>query len=188
MLQLKDQKRYLMSIELKILLIGNPILNMISYSFILLLIFNFLRVDYLNPIVSTFVKIYSKISKLLSIFSNQTLNIYIIAYIMKFVSLLLVFGYQENILTIAILALVQILIVFIRLIFFAIIIGVILSWVSPSESNSLLDLLEEISYKSTAPVRKYIPTAGGLDFSPLFMLIFITVLVGFLINLIRSIV
>ena len=176
-----------MNVELEILFIGNPILNIISYSLVVLLIFNFLRVNYLNPIVSTFINLYTKISKLFFTFPNQKLNIFIIAYITKFISLLLVFGYQENILTIAILSVVQILILFIRLIFFAIIIGVILSWVSPSESNSFLELIEEISYKSTAPARKYIPSAGGLDFSPLFMLIFINVLVGFLINIIRSI-
>jgi len=187
-LQFKDLKTYPMNIELKILFIGNPILNIISYSFIILLIFNLLRVNYLNPIVSTFVNLYTKISNLFFIFSNQKLNIFIIAYITKFISLLFIFGYQENILTIAVLAAVQILIVFIRLIFFAIIIGVILSWVSPSESNSFLELIEEISYKSTAPARKYIPSAGGLDFSPIFMLIFINLLVGFFINIILSIV
>ena len=75
-----------------------------------------------------------------------------------------------------------------RIIFFAVIGGVILSWVSPSSSNAFLELVEEISYKSLMPIRNYIPSAGGLDFSPLFVLILINLIESFLSDMLRSIV
>ena len=75
-----------------------------------------------------------------------------------------------------------------RIIFFAVIGGVILSWVSPENSNPFLQLIEEISYKTLAPIRKYIPSAGGLDFSPLFILIMINLLESFLTDILRAIV
>ena len=75
-----------------------------------------------------------------------------------------------------------------RIIFFAVIGGVILSWVSPVKSNAFLELVEEISYKSLSPIRKYIPSAGGLDFSPLFVLILINLLESFLSDILKSIV
>ena len=68
----------------------------------------------------------------------------------------------------------------VRIIFFAVIGGVILSWVSPEKSNAFLELVVEISYKSLEPIRKYIPSAGGLDFSPLFVLILINLIENFL--------
>ena len=78
--------------------------------------------------------------------------------------------------------------VILRIIFFAVIGGVILSWVSPSKSNAFLELVEEISYKALMPIRNYIPSAGGLDFSPLFVLILINLIESFLSDVLRSIV
>ena len=54
-----------MTIDLEILLIGNPLLNLLSYMFVILLIFNLLKVNYLNPIVAVFLKMYRPISKIL---------------------------------------------------------------------------------------------------------------------------
>ena len=52
-----------MTIDLEILLIGNPLLNLLSYMFVILLIFNLLKVNYFNPIVAVFLKMYRPISK-----------------------------------------------------------------------------------------------------------------------------
>jgi YggT family protein len=75
----------------------------------------------------------------------------------------------------------------VRIIFFAVIGGVILSWVSPEKSNAFLELVVEIS-TNLSPIRKYIPSAGGLDFSPLFILILINLIESFLSDILRSIV
>ncbi len=176
-----------MTIDLEILLIGNPLLNLLSYMFVILLIFNLLKVNYLNPIVAVFLKIYRPISKILFLSPNQIFNIFIISVIIKFASLYIFFeGQQEN-LTLFIITIFQILIAILRIIFYTVIVGVIISWISPNSSNSFLQLIEEISYKSLSPVRKYIPSAGGLDFSPLFLLILINVLVIFLVNILLKI-
>jgi YggT family protein len=58
-----------------------------------------------------------------------------------------------------------------QILLFAVIGGVILSWVSPGNPHPLLQLIEEISNKIMSPIRNYIPAMGGLDFSPLFVLI-----------------
>ena len=46
----------------------------------------------------------------------------------------------------------------------------------------------EISDKILMPLRQYIPSAGGLDFSPLFIFILIQFLSGFLNDLLRYVV
>jgi YggT family protein len=65
---------------------------------------------------------------------------------------------------------------------------VILSWVAPNSPNPILQLIEEISSKLLEPIRKFIPSAGGLDFSPIFALILIRQLEILLASIIRSFV
>jgi YggT family protein len=164
------------------------IFNILNYAFVFLFIFNLLKVNYFNPIVSTFVKVYKPISKVFGIFPIQAINILVIAIVLKLLSLIIYFGSQYETLTLFGVAIIQTLMVTLRIIFFAVIGGVILSWVSPEKSNAFLELVEEISYKSLAPIRKYIPSAGGLDFSPLFVLILINLLESFLSDILKSIV
>ena len=171
--------------DLEILLIGNPVLNLLSYIFVVLLIFNLLKVNYFNPIVAVFLKIYKPISKIFFLSPNQIINIIIISLLIKFISLFILFGGQEKNLLLFGLAVIQILIAILRIIFYAVIGGVIISWVSPNSSNPFVQLIEEISHRALSPIRKYIPSAGGLDFSPLFILILINVLVAFLMNFFR---
>ena len=171
--------------DLEILLIGNPVLNLLSYIFVVLLIFNLLKVNYFNPIVAVFLKIYKPISKIFFLSPNQIINIIIISLLIKFISLFILFGGQEKNLLLFGLAVIQILIAILRIIFYAVIGGVIISWVSPNSSNPFVQLIEEISHKALSPIRKYIPSAGVLDFSPLFILILINVLVVFLMNFFR---
>jgi len=164
------------------------LLNVISYLFIFFLIFNLLKVNYFNPIVSTFVKVYKPISKIFFIFPNQIINILLFSIIFKLLSLIVYFSSQYEILTLLGVAAVQVLMAVLRIIFFSIIGGVILSWVRPKNSNAFLQLIEETSDKALAPIRKYIPSAGGLDFSPLFILILINLLESFLTDILRAIV
>jgi len=173
--------------DIEILLIGNPILNLLGYIFVVLLIFNLLKVNYYNPIVALLLKIYKPISKILFLFPNQIINIIMISLVIKFLSLYIFAEGQVEILVLIAVAVIQILIAILRIIFYAVIGGVIISWVSPNSSNPFLQLIEEISHKALSPIRKYIPSAGGLDFSPLFILILVNILVAFLINLFISI-
>ena len=50
----------------------------------------------------------------------------------------------------------------------AIIIKVILSWISPGHYNPLIGLIDKLSRPVLRPVQKFIPAIGGLDLSPLF--------------------
>ncbi|HEY81406.1 MAG TPA: YggT family protein [Anaerolineae bacterium] len=50
---------------------------------------------------------------------------------------------------------------------FAILIRVILSWVRIDPYNPLVRLLDQITEPILAPIRRMIPPAAGLDFSPI---------------------
>ena len=120
------------------------------------------------------------------IFPNQIINLFIIAVILKLSSLVISTDGKYEILVLIGAAVVITFMIMLRIIFFGVIGGVILSWVSPNRSNAFIQIIEEISYKSLAPIRKYIPSAGGLDFSPIFVLILINLLESFLSDILRS--
>ena len=162
------------------------LLNFLNYFFVFLLIFNLLKVNYFNPIVSVCVKIYKPISKIFFLIPNQVINIFLIAIAIKFLSLIISYGNQYETLNLLGVAVIQTLMVILRMIFFAVIGGVILSWVSPGP-NPFIELVEEISSKTLAPIRKFVPSAGGLDFSPLFVLILINLIESFLTEIVRTI-
>ena len=55
--------------------------------------------------------------------------------------------------------------------FWAIIIYAVLSWVSPGGYNPGAALVSSLAEPLLKPVRRVIPTIGGLDLSPIFVLI-----------------
>ena len=162
-------------------------LGVLSYAFILLFIFNLLKIDYYNPIVKGFVNIYKPISKV-SIFSNQLYTIFIIAVLLKFSNFYILYSSQYDLYTLGLISLIEVLNTSLTIFFFSVIGAVILSWVAPNNSHPMLQIIEEISSKLLAPIRKFIPSAGGLDFSPIFALILIRQLEILLASIIRSII
>ncbi|CAN5200702.1 YggT family protein [soil metagenome] len=58
-----------------------------------------------------------------------------------------------------------------RLYFFLVLIYVILSWVSPGTYNPVSQALSSLTEPVLRPIRRLIPPIGGLDLSPLFVLI-----------------
>ncbi len=51
------------------------------------------------------------------------------------------------------------------------IIRVILSWVNPNPSNPVVHILYRITEPVLAPIRRVLPPMGGLDLSPLVVLV-----------------
>jgi len=67
-----------------------------------------------------------------------------------------------------VIALADMLAIFLNIFLFAIIIQVILSWVNPGAYNSAIGLINSISRPVMRPIQRFIPPLGGLDLSPLF--------------------
>ena len=68
-----------------------------------------------------------------------------------------------------------------NLIFYAILIRVIISWVNPTFRNPFADLLIIVTEPILGPIRKYVPQLGGFDFAPLIAVVgikVITIVIG----------
>ena len=163
------------------------VFSILSYVFIILFVFNLLKIDYYNPIVKAFLNFYKPIS-LISIFSNQIYTIFLVAVILKFSGFYILYSSQYDHYVLGIVSVIEVINTSLTIFFFSIIGAVILSWVAPNNPNPILKIIEEISDKLLAPIRKFIPALGGLDFSPIFALILIRQLEIFLASIVRSII
>ena len=163
------------------------VFSILSYVFIILFVFNLLKIDYYNPIVKAFINFYKPIS-LISIFSNQIYTIFLVAVILKFSGFYILYSSQYDHYVLGIVSVIEVINTTLTIFFFSIIGAVILSWVAPNSPNPILKIIEEISDKLLAPIRKFIPALGGLDFSPIFALILIRQLEIFLASIVRSII
>ena len=64
---------------------------------------------------------------------------------------------------------------FLTVFLIAIIIQVVMSWVSPGAYNPVIGLVNSLAAPALRPVRKIVPPIGGLDLSPLFATLMIIV-------------
>ena len=78
-------------------------------------------------------------------------------------------------------ALIALFLLFLNILFYAMIISVILSWVAPGSHNPGAELVAQITEPVLAPFRRIIPNLGGLDISPIFAFIVIQLLQSWLI-------
>ena len=69
------------------------------------------------------------------------------------------------------LAIVDLIALVINVYFFAVLIRAILTWIAPQGPNPIVEILERITAPVVNPVRRVIPLIGGIDISPLIVLI-----------------
>lgn len=70
---------------------------------------------------------------------------------------------------------------------FVIIARAILSWVSPDPYNPIVRIINQLSEPILFPVRRRVPFVGGVDFSPIIVLLVIFFLQNFLVKSIHDI-
>ena len=74
------------------------------------------------------------------------------------------------------LAIVDLIALVINIYFFAVLIRAILTWVAPQGPNPVVEILERITAPVVNPVRRFVPLIGGIDISPLIVMIGLQVL------------
>jgi len=80
-------------------------------------------------------------------------------------------------------AIARILDILLNIYMWIIIIRAVLSWVNPDPYNPLVRLISQLTEPVMAPIRRRIPLrGGGMDFSPLVILLAIVFLQSFLVS------
>lgn len=72
------------------------------------------------------------------------------------------------------------------ILYIAILIRILLSWIRVNPYNPLVQLLYQITEPVLAPFRSVIPPVGGMDFSPIVALIVLQLVQQFLVSILLS--
>jgi len=88
----------------------------------------------------------------------------------------------------ALLAIPELISLFINVFLFAILIQVIISWINPGSYNPAIGLIHSLTEPLLAPVRRRMPNMGGLDLSPMVVMIGLVVLEMLLIPPVKDLI
>ena len=164
--------------------LGSLYLLIVLLRFILQLV----RANFYNPLCQFIVKATQPLLKPLrrvipSMFGldMSSLVLALILQMLLIAVILLLKGSMVNWLFLLPWALIALFSLFLNIIFYAMIISVILSWVAPGSHNPGAELVAQITEPVLAPFRRIIPNLGGLDISPIFAFIVIQLLQSWLI-------
>ena len=164
--------------------LGSLYLLIVLMRFILQLV----RANFYNPLCQFVVKATQPLLKPLrrvipSLFGldMSSLVLALLLQILLFVVILMLNGYQAFTPLLLPWALIGVFSLFLKIIFWSMIISVILSWVAPGSRSPGAELVAQITEPVLAPFRRLIPNLGGLDISPIFAFIVIQLIQSWVI-------
>ncbi len=150
------------------------------YLFVMLLRFwlPWLRADFRNPISQGILRLTSPlvipVRRVVPPIGRLDTATVLVAFGLQYLTILAVLaigGTMAGILPIAVTAMLDLIVLTCRLFTFAILIYIILSWIAPGTYNPASAFLGMLVNPVLQPFRRWIPTLGGLDISPIFAII-----------------
>lgn len=164
--------------------LGSLYLLIVLLRFILQLV----RANFYNPICQFTVKATQPLLKPLrrvipSMFGldMSSLVLAILVQMVIFAVVLMLSYIPFTVLGLFLWAIIGVLKLFLNVFFYALIISVILSWVAPGSSSPGAELVNQITEPALAPFRRFLPSMGGLDISPILAFMVIQLFQSFVI-------
>jgi YggT family protein len=151
--------------------IGSLYLLIVLLRFILQLV----RADFYNPLSQFIVRathpLLKPLRKVIPSIAGLDLASLVLAILVQLVLMaltLMLLGYGvDNPLQLLVWSIIGVTALFLKVFFFALIISVILSWVAQGSHNPTAMLINQICEPLLAPIRRILPSMGGLDLSPI---------------------
>ena len=136
------------------------------------------RADFRNPIAQAILRLTSPlvvpVRRIIPPIGRLDTATVIIAVAIQYLTILVLLALQKasaGIAPIALTAVIDLALLSVKLFIFAIIIGIVLSWIAPHTYNPAIAFIRSISDPLLRPFRRIIPPMGGLDISPVFAII-----------------
>jgi len=156
------------------LFLFKALLDILSVAVLLTFLFRLLKVDYFNPIVQGMMRITdiftSGIRKLMKpIFGFDVASLLVVILLQSLAFYLIFFSgnVKFEFFTMISWALYSTLLLSLRMMWWSLLIGIIISWVAPSSTHPAIKVIQQMSDKISSPFRLFLPPMGGLDFSPI---------------------
>jgi YggT family protein len=151
--------------------IGSLYLLIVLLRFILQLV----RADFYNPLSQFIVRathpLLKPLRKIIPSVAGLDLASLVLAIVVQLVLMavtLLLLGYGlDNPVQLLIWSIIGVTALFLKVFFFALIISVILSWVAQGSQNPTVMLVNQLCEPLLTPIRRILPSMGGLDLSPI---------------------
>ena len=158
------------------------IISTIAQLYLLVMLLRFwlpwLGADFRNPIAQGILRLTSPlvipIRRVIPPIGRLDTATIFIAFALQYLTVLIILtisGAKAGIAPIALTALVDLVLLSLRLFTFAIFIHIILSWIAPGTYNPATAFISMLVTPVLQPFRKWIPPMGGLDISPMFAII-----------------
>ena len=137
---------------------------------------------YDNPVAQALVKITNPplkpLRRVIPGFGGMDFAAVILMFTLQFLAqylIMLVKGASISLVPLIFFSVAELVSLFLNVFLFGILIQVIISWINPGAYNPALALVSSLTEPVLAPARRVIPAIGGLDISPLVVLLIIQV-------------
>ena len=170
---------------------GSYLISTLFGLYIIIVLLRFLlqlvRADFYNPLSQFIVKATSPILNPMrrvipGLFGVDFASL-ILAYVLQYIENVLLFavrGISINPIFLLWHSIGSLLTLFLYIYFFAILIQVIISWISPGTYNPATALIHHITEPVLRPARKILPPFSGFDLSPILVFILLNLLIMFI--------
>jgi YggT family protein len=171
-----------------IIQVGMLIINTLVGLYLLLVVLRFLlqlvRADFYNPVSQFIVKATNPplipLRKVIPGWGGIDIASLVLALLVQttaIILILLLHGIQSFSLigTFLLWAVLGVIGLLLKIYFWGLLITIIASWVAPNSYNPVLILINQILEPVTKPIRNLMPDMGGIDISPIFLLLFIQI-------------
>ncbi|MES9871855.1 MAG: YggT family protein [Candidatus Sedimenticola sp. 6PFRAG7] len=153
------------------------------------------RADFFNPVSQFIVKLTTPVlkplRKVIPGIAGLDIASLTLAWLVKSVELaltMLIVGINANLAVAFAWSIPEVIALLINIFLFAILLQVILSWVGPGGYNPAANLLHSLTEPLLRPARKLLPDMGGLDLSPMLIMVGLVLLKMLLIPPLQALV
>lgn len=170
---------------------GSYLLSTLFGLYIIIVLLRFLlqlvRADFYNPLSQFIVKatspVLNPLRRLIPGLFGIDISSLLLAYFLQYIENILLFavrGIPVNPIFLLWHSIGSLLTLFLYIYFFAILIQVIISWVSPGTYNPATALIHHITEPVMRPARKILPPFSGFDLSPILIFVVLNILLMFI--------
>jgi len=173
------------NVSTAIVFIINTLAQLYLFVLLLRLLLPWFGTDFRNPIAQAILRLTSPVvvplRRIVPPIGRIDTATVLVAFIIQYVTivvLLKIMGLSDraSLTEIAVTSIVNLVLLALNLFIFAILIRVVLSWISPGGYNPIVALINSITNPVLRPFQRFLPPMGGLDLSPLFAMIALTAL------------
>jgi len=158
----------------------NALFGLYAGAVMLRFLLQWVRASFYNPLCQAIVRLTNPLllplRRVVPGWRNLDIAALVLMFVVELVNvalLMLILGISVSPVYVLYWAVIKLLFILINLYFFSILLEALLSWVGQGRGDPLSGVLRPLNAPLLRPVRRLLPAVGGLDFSPLVIMLFL---------------